>query len=311
MGRRTAAGEMSQPTDVSERADTDPSARSEPSEQRSNQQRDPQSQLVGALVAGVFGALGWFAAAQSAVAVLVVVAVVQAVLVISWTMGMQVPGRWGAATVALLVAAAGDVLVARSSTSQLGVLLAPAGMLLLVVIVMQLARGVIRVRVVESMSDIALLGVAVLALAALVQLRHALAGDVQAATVALVLGVAVAVSHLVDLVAPVPRFDPDVDRGLLATLVGAAAGAAVGYSQLRDVFGYGSLRGAFLGGALGIVVGLLAVGAAFAAHRGWAADDAPVAPARSTARLRPVATTLWCLAVATPVGYLLTLALGG
>lgn len=309
--------------------------------------------LVSAVVAVLAGGGLWMAARESTTALVVGVAVVQGLLVLAWMTGLRVPGRWGGLVVTVVAAAAGDVLAVQYPSDQLGVLVPPLGLLVLAVFVAQLFRGVVRVRVVESVSDVALLGIAVLALSSLIVLQHRVldpgaASPTAAVPVTLVIGAALLLGALGDLVAPFPRFDPRVERGLFGVLLAGAAGGVAGWAVLHDAFGFGPQRGAFLGAALGVVVGLIAVGSAFLRHEVVAASagptpdglpeglpaapaaeahrplgelaaeevmvevDARTAPASAwPGRLQPVAATLWAFAIAAPVGYLLTVALGG
>ncbi|MHA3702808.1 hypothetical protein ACXR2U_11565 [Jatrophihabitans sp. YIM 134969] len=312
--------------------------------------RDTAGLLVSAVVAALAGLGLWLAARGSTDVLVVGVAVAQGLLILAWTTGLRIPGKWGGLVVTTLAAAAADVLAVQFPADQLGVLVPPLGLLVLAVFVAQLLRGVIRVRVVESVSDIAVLGIAVVALASVIVLQHRVldpgaASPTAAVPVVLVIGAALVLGALGDLVAPVPRFDPTVDRGLLGVLLAGVAGGVAGWAVLHDAFGFGPQRGAFLGAALGVVVGLIAVGSSFIRHEVTVATteptveadgdsastdgsrrtledlaaeellvevDAHTAPASAwPARLQPVAATLWAFAVAAPVGYLLTIALGG
>lgn len=315
---------------------------------------DTTGLLVTAIVAALAGLGLWMAARSSTGTLVVGVAITQGLLILAWIVGLRVPGKWGGLAVAVVAAVASDVLAVQFPADQLGVLVPPLGLLVLAIFVVQLLRGVVRVRVVESVSDVAVLGIAVVALASLIVLQHRIldpstASPTAAVPVVLVIGAALALGALGDLLAPVPRFDPSVERGLFGVLLAGAAGGVAGWAVLHDAFGFGPQRGAFLGAALGVVVGLIAVGSSFIRHEvsvpaaadaGPAADpaddatDAEPGGRRSLddlaaeevlvevdartestsawpARLQPVAATLWAFSIAAPVGYLLTVALGG
>ena len=74
-----------------------------------------------------------------------------------------------------------------------------------------------------------LLGIAVVALSSLIVLQHRVldpgaAAPSAAVPVALVVGAALLLGALGDLVAPLPRFDPAVERGLIGVLLAGVAG---------------------------------------------------------------------------------------
>jgi hypothetical protein len=121
---------------------------------------------------------------------------------------------------------------------------------------------------------------------------------VLAATAALVAG------HLVDMIAPIPRFDVAVQRGLLAVLVAIGAGAAASYLRLHDTVEFTAGRAGFMGGAIGGIVSLFAIGAAFIQQT----SSIPTGPRRL---LRPVFGVLLPLGLLAPVAYLLCLAIRG
>jgi hypothetical protein len=269
--------------------------------------------LAGPVAAGLA-----VAARSSAVALLVVVAVVQAALAVSWVFGARVPGRIGGVICIGLAAAGADVTVSVWPHSRLGTLLAVFGLTVLALFVHQVFRGAARVRLVDSIGSIALGVLSAVGLAALVQLRHewvspALGGRVVAG-VAAAAGAALLVGALIDLITPVPHFDPRVPRGLLAVIGSTGAGSTVGHVLLRSDVEFVDGRGAFVGGAVGALVGFLAVAVSFVVAT---TDDLVVAPTEADAgrsggtaqrHLRPVLATLVPLGLAAPVGYLLCLA---
>lgn len=242
-----------------------------------------------------------------ATALLVAVAVTQALLVVSWVLVTRLPGRYGALVIGALAAAAADVVVSVWPHGQLGTLIAVAGLALPAMIVHQLVRGAARSRVTDSLGLAAMLVVMVVGLPALVQLRHELRGALagQASSgVAAAIGGALALGLLVDLMAPLPRFDPRVPRGLLAVVAAAGLGSSLGYlllqSDVERAFSAG--RGAFLGASLGAIAALLAVGASYI-ECNLAAPEAGLAR-----RLRPVIAVVVPLSLTMPVAFVLTLA---
>lgn len=260
-------------------------------------------QVASAVVAILGGLLLGFGAHAGQLPLLVTVAVVQAALIGSWVFSTGLPGRIGAIVIAAMAAGGADAVVSVFPRGQLGALLPVLGLALPVMFVHQLTRGVVRNRVVESLSDIALLVVAIVALASLIQLRHEALGDKTSFAVALAMTGALVVGRFVDLVAPVPHFDPEVPRGLLAVLGSAIVAGLLGQLVLGGELEYTSGRAGFLGAAVGIVVALLAVGAGFVQQ----ATSLPSTP--RAVRLRPVADTLLPIGLAAPVAYLLCLAI--
>ena len=252
------------------------------------------------LIAG-FG-LG-LAASGGAVPLLVAVAIVQGSLILSWVFGTGLPGRVGAIVIGAAAAGGADATLSVWPHGQLGTVVAVVGLALAAMFVHQLTRGVVRLRVVESLSDIALMVVAVVGLSALVQLRHELDGNHTSAAVAFVIGAALVAGQCVDLVAPLPRFDPEVPRGLLAVVISGAVGALVGNLRLGSDVEFAAGRSLFLGAAVAVVAGLLAVGAGYVQH----ATSLPQTP--RAIRLRSVFGALLPIGLCAPIGYLLCLAI--
>ncbi|WP_460604915.1 hypothetical protein [Jatrophihabitans fulvus] len=272
--------------------------------------------LAAALVALVAGA-GLVATARvSALALLIAIAVLQAAFGVGWVMGTSMPGRKGALVLAAMAAGGADAALSVWPRDRLGPLLAVVGLAVPVMFVHQLMRGAARVQLVSSLSAVAVLVLGQVSLAALLQIRHEFAGnDIArrglgdetggkvAAAVAGAALAAVLVGCLADVVAPVPRFDPDVPRGMLGLLASAAVGAAVAHLVLKDVRAFADGRALFFGGAVGGLAALVAVAAAFVHHttppgRSW--------PARWG---RPVVTAVLPVAVVAPAAFLLCLAI--
>lgn len=259
---------------------------------------------VVALVAGAGLAIG---ARAGGTALLIAVAVVQALVLLAVCFGLGVPGRIGALVLGAAAALAADIAVSVWPHSRLGTLLAVLGLAIPAMIGHQLLRGPARSGVLDSLGIVALLALAEVGLPGLVQLRHEFlpadtANEVVFAVV-LVVTAALVVGFLVDLVIAVPRFDVDVPRGLLGVLASAGVGAAVGYLTLREVDAFAASRGAFAGVSLAALAALLAVAVSFA--------EASVAmPAPGLARrVRPLLTALLPFCVLAPLAFLLCLAI--
>ena len=260
--------------------------------------------IGGAVVAAVVGVGLAVAAKFGATPLLVGVAAAQGLLVISWVVGTALPGRLGALVVGALAAGGADVVVSRWPHGQLGTLLGVLGLAIPAMFIHQLTRGVVRARVVESLSDIALMVVPVVSMAALLQLRHETVGALMVSGVMLAAGGALVAGHLVDMVWPVPRFDVNVRRGLLAVVIASAVGAGATYLRLRDTVDFASGRSLSLGASVGAIVSLFAVGAAFVQYG--------LPPGgRIAAITRPVAGAFMSVGLLAPLGYLLCLIIRG
>ncbi len=246
------------------------------------------------------------AARASATALLVGVAVIQALFAVSWVLGTVMPGRRGAFVIAVLAAAGANVSVSVWPHDRLGTLLPVLGLAVPAMFIHQLARGAARIHVVSSLGAVALLVLAETALPALLQLRHefgtAEGGTVTSAAVAALAG-ALVVGCLVDLLLPAPRFDPAVSRGLLGLIASTGMGGSLGYLILQDQSDFGGGRSTFAGAALGALAGLLAIATAFVLH------TTPQPPTSTGRRLRPMVSALLPIAVLAPAAFLLCLAI--
>jgi hypothetical protein len=264
--------------------------------------------LLGSVAVAVVVGGGLVVAARAgATPLLVAVAVAQAALAITYVLGTSLPGRWGAIVLAAAAAVAADVSVSVWPHGRLGVLIATFALAIPAMFIHQLTRGAARVRLVASMSAIAVLLFAVIALAALPQLRHEFAGAdpagrVVAAAVAAV-GAALVAGYLVDLVVPAPRIDPDVARGVPALIVALGAGTLTGFLLLRTEPGFGDGRSVFIGVVLGAVAALMSVAG------GFVLADSP-APRTAVGRVaRPIAAALLPYALLAPVVFLMCVAM--
>jgi hypothetical protein len=232
--------------------------------------------------------------------VLVSVALVQAALVPAWVFGARSPGRIGGLVLGVAAAGAADAaLLVRDRTSP-AVLLGVLGLAVPALIVHQLTRGVVRVRVTESLAGIALLITAEVALSILIALARAEDGHRLVGAVVLGAGAGLAVARLTDAVAPVPRIAAGVPYGLLAValaaVAGAAAGAATAGGPLRTAAGAG------VGSLVAAVAALVAVGVGFAA--------VALPGDRNRLALAYLSVVL-PIALVAPVGYLAALSVAG
>ena len=265
----------------------------------------------------------------SAVCLLVAVAVVQGLLVLAWALAAgppavaaqsansqsvpapvasrrwpaAMPGRIGTVVLGAMAAAGADVAVSVRPHDALAPMLTVLGLAVPAMFIHQLTRGVVRARVVDSLSGIAVLILCVVALAALMQLRHESDGARMTVAAVAVAGAAIVGGQLVDLIWSRPRFDPDVARGLGAVVLAVGAGAGVGVLTLRSLARYTTFTAMLLGAGLATVAVLVSVCTAMIGA-GIEADSAHRSAGRAA---RPVALAIVALALVSPVSYLLLL----
>lgn len=250
-----------------------------------------------ATLALLFGAILWAGAASGTVGLAVAVAVAQAALAVSWVLATSLPGRVGAVVIGLAAAAASDATVLRWYEHGYESALSVLGLALPVMFCHQLMRGVVRNRVVESLSGLAILLLGICSASGLLLLIRQGEGRHQVMGVVAAICAAVLVSCVIDAVLARPRFDPTVNRGLLGLIAGVLAGAAAGYLPLRtvaDLTGQRALAAAALTAA---VACLLSVGASFTA--------AGAARVPKLWIVLPVAGVLMTLCLSVPAGYVL------
>lgn len=211
------------------------------------------------LAAGALIATSW----AGLVSTLVALGFIQAFLVLSWVLGSALPGRTGALVLGAMTAAGADAAVLTWYEHGYQPVVGVLGAAVPLMFVHQLCRGVVRTRVVESLSGIAVQLLAVSAAAGLL-LLHREGGGARAVTaIAAATGAALASQLILDAVLARPRFDPSIERGLIGALFGVLAAAAVGTVVLRPVDGFGTTRALEMGAGVGAVACLLAVGTSF------------------------------------------------
>jgi hypothetical protein len=264
-----------------------------------------QLAVLTALAGGVLAAGSYL----GRVPLLVAICLVQLLLTLSWLFGTSVPGRRGGLVLAVLAAGGVDAAVLHWPDSGYSPVLGVLGMAVPLLFAHQLSRGVVRTRVLESLADITVLLVALVALTGLLVLRGQGNGDILTPAVLGAITAGLVAAHFTDAVYPAPRFDPAVDRGLPAVVVGVLVGAVVGLLSLRRVIDFDGGRGAFVGAALAAVACLLSIGAAFSGVHSGLAAPGTAGPASRTVRLRPVAAALMTVALSTPAAYVLINAL--
>ncbi len=220
--------------------------------------------------------------------------------------GSAVPGRIGTVLIGGAAAAGADIAASVRPHDALAPMLVVLGLAIPAMFVHQLTRGVVRTRVVESLSGISVIVAAVVALTALLQLRHEFDGDRMTVAAAAVAGVATVLAGLVDVAWSRPRFDPTVARGLTGVVVGIVAATVVGVLVLRPLTQYGNPVAALLCAIIAAVAALLSVSAGMVAA-GIGTTSSAGQQQRTGARLRPVALAILPVCLVAPVAYLLLL----
>ena len=260
----------------------------------------PENLLAAAVAVVVAGGLAVLANAGPGQLVLGV-AIVQGIVIVAWVFGTDMPGRIGALIIATLAAIASDAVMTAWPHSQLGPLIGVLGLALPAMFIHQLTRGVVRSRVVESLSAVAVVVVATVALSALIQLRHETDARVTSTAIAAA-GAALAAGLVTDAVLPALRFEPEVPRGLGGVIVSLVVGGIVGFVRLHGTVEFSTGRAILLGAALGVIVGLLGVGSSYVTYT--------LRTSSTGARVfRPVLEAVLPLAVVAPIAYVLCLAI--
>jgi hypothetical protein len=256
--------------------------------------------LLGAAAAAVAGMVLGAGALLGRPGVLATVALAQAALAPAWVLGTRRPGRIGGLLIGPAAAAAGDVaLLVRDRTSP-AVLLGVLGLALPAMVVHQLARGVVRVRVTESLAGLASLVAAEVGLCTLVALAHADDGHRLVGTVVLAAAAGLVLARLADALAPAPRIAAGVPYGLAAVLLAAVGGAAAGAATAGGPLT--AAAGAGVGALVGAVAALVSVGVGFLVL---------ALPERPRPLVPAYLSVVLPLALVAPVGYLTVLSVAG
>jgi hypothetical protein len=188
------------------------------------------------------------------------VLLVQLALVVGWVLatGFAV----GTAVIGVAASVGSVAALWLPEHPHLGGLLAVLGPAFLVVVLDQMLRRH-RHDMVAALSTGVLLVTAVSALAVLLLVGRSSSSAGLDTTALLVVGAALLVGHLVDLVLPRPGLALDVPRGLLGLVLAVAAGAVVAVAR-RGVGGVGgALSAVIFGAVLGAVAALVAVAVSY------------------------------------------------
>jgi hypothetical protein len=193
---------------------------------------------------------------------LAAVLVLQLGLVLTWVLVTGIQGFAGSLAVGAAAAVAADLALVLPERPALGGLLVVLGVGFLAAVLQQMFRRP-RADLVASLSGTVLLLCAVAALAALLLLGRSPNGHGRALVALLVVGTALVVGHLVDVVLPRPWLATGVPRGLLGLVLSVLAGALVAFLG-RDVAGpVGAVPALVAGVALAGVTALVALVASY------------------------------------------------
>jgi len=253
--------------------------------------------------------------AGSTTGAVLAVGALQLVLVLSWPIALVFRGYVGAALIGAGAAAAADVVIVRGTDDRasgtvdsglfgsddgLGPLAAVLALALVLAFVHQLTRRPPRRDVTDSLAGDVLLALAVVAASTYLVLFQLTDGPVLLEMCVAAIGAAVVTGHLVDLVLPYPRIVDGVPRGLLGFVLGtAAAMLAAMYRGETDRL-VEQLGAVILGGVLGGLACLIAIGAPYAAT-----ERRGVVVAQSAVQ------AVLPFALAAPVAYLMSILVGG
>jgi hypothetical protein len=226
----------------------------------------------------------------------VAVAVLQLGLVAAWVLATGVRGFVGSLAIGGAAAAGADAALLLPARAQLDQLLVVLGVAFLAAIGHQMSRPAPRRYLVGSLAGVLLLVCCVCSLAVWLMVGRTAGGTRAVVTSALVVGAALVVGHLVDLVLPRPQLAEEVPRGLLGLAVSVLTGVVVALLRRDGSDLVAALTAVTSGVALGGVAALIGLGASYVvcerAERGWAL---------------PVVQAVLPLAAAAPVAYALAL----
>ncbi|KGH45831.1 hypothetical protein IN07_15065 [Modestobacter caceresii] len=191
------------------------------------------------------------------------VALLQAGLVAGWVVATGIRGFAGSLALGGATAIAADAAMLLPARPQLDWLLAVLGLGFLAAVVHQMTRPAPRRYLVASLAGVVLLVCSVCALAVLLGVARLEGGSRALETAVLVVGAALLVGHLVDLVLPRPEITPDVPRGLLGVVLAVLAATGVALLDREGDALVDVLSAAIYGAALGGAAALTALAASY------------------------------------------------
>jgi hypothetical protein len=196
---------------------------------------------------------------------LAAVFVLQAGLVVAWAPATGTGRVVGTVVVGLAAAVGADVAIELPDRPDLSGLLAVLGPAFLAVVLDQMLRRDRR-DTVAALAGGVLLVCAVTALSVLLLVARATTAGADLTTTALlVVGAALLVGHLVDLVLPRPQLASGVPRGLPGLLLAVLAGALTGFLRRGAGDLVDGVSAVTFGAILGAVAALVAIAASYVA----------------------------------------------
>jgi len=249
--------------------------------------------------------------------VVLAVGALQLVLVLSWPVALAFRGYVGAAVIGLATAAAADLVIVRGIGGESSPLAAGggdpfaaggglgglAGVLAVVFVltfIRQFTRRAPRRDVTDSLAGDALLALAVVAASTYCALFRLIDGPELLDLCVATIGAAVVTGHLVDLLAPYPRIVEDVPRGLLGFVLGTGAAMFTAVQRSGDEALVEQLGALILGGVLGGLACLIAIGASYAASE-----------RRGSTIAQAAVQAVLPFTLAAPLAYLMSILFGG
>ncbi len=247
---------------------------------------------------------------------LLAVGALQIALVLAWPIALVFRGYVGAALIGAGAAAAADFVVLRNdgdsnplvadgadpsaADSGLGALAAVLALACVLAFVHQLTRRPPRRDVTDSLAGDSMLVLAVVAASTYLVLFQLADGPALLDMCVAAIGAAVVTGHLVDLVVPYPRIVDGVPRGLLGFVLGTGA-AMLAAMHRGEADGLVEQLGTLiLGGVLGGLACLVAIGASYVA------TERPGSLIAQTA-----VQAVLPFALAAPVAYFMSILVGG
>ena len=199
------------------------------------------------------------------------VIVLQLGLVLAWVLVTGIQGFAGSLAVGAAAAVAADLVLALPARPAMGGLLTVFGLSFLAAVLQQMLRRP-RPDLVASLAGTALLLAVTGALAILLLLGRAESGRGRALVALLAVGVALVVTHLVDLVLPRPQLAQGVPCGLLGLLLAVVAGAAVTFLGREFSGTVDALAALIYGAVLGGLAGMVSLVASYVVVEAGAAE---------------------------------------
>ena len=228
---------------------------------------------------------------------LAAVGLLQAALVVAWSVSTARQELGGALLLAGAAAVAADLVFVLPQRPSVGGLAAVLGVGLPAAVLRQMFRRP-REALVASLSSAVVLLCSVCSLAVLLREPGGADGSRLESNALLAVGAAVVAAHLVDLVLPRPQVAYGVPRGLLGLVVAVLAAGAVTWLRRRPDELFDTLGAAIYGGVVGAIAVLVSLAASYVVVE---ADRAAGETRRPGRWALPVVQALLPLAACAPI----------